>query len=168
MHQHIRKFCRDIAEHIGGNVLEVGSRNVNGSIRDTLPITIGVDMEGGAGVDQIVDVVNLIDTFGPESFDCVVSCDALEHMKDWDESLRNMWGVLKTKGVLVLTMASVTKGLHGYPNDYHRMPLEDMIRMFDGNTVLGSFDVGPSQGVCVIKTVGIDFTVRPRPVRVLL
>jgi SAM-dependent methyltransferase len=165
MHDNIISFAQQHASLISGRVLEVGSLNVNGTVRDVLPITIGVDFREGKGVDVVADVCDLEKLYGPESFDCVVSCDALEHMEHWDESLRNMWAVLKKDGIFLLTIAHPKKAEHGYPHDYHRIELVDMVRMFAGNEIYGSFAYKPSQGVCVKKTGSIDYSVRPFPVR---
>ena len=133
MNPMVMKFAEHNAHRFYGSVLEVGSRNVNGTIRDVLPITHGVDFIEGKCVDTVADVCHLESVFGAESFDCVVSCDALEHMEHWDESLRNMWAVLKKGGIFLLTIAHPDKGVHGYPHDYHRISIEDMRRMFEGN-----------------------------------
>ena len=160
----IYQFCHKHRGKITGNVLEVGSRNINGSIRSTLPITVGIDFIKGEGVDKVMDVVDLLKEFGPESFDCVVSLDALEHIENWDAAWQNMWGVLKPGGIALFTMAGPWKGIHGYPSDYHRMPLGDFIRVFGQNKVLDVFQGGPSLGAIAIKSGDLDMTVRPGPV----
>jgi predicted SAM-dependent methyltransferase len=146
---------------IAGRVLEVGSYNVNGTVRDVLPITLGVDMTEGPGVDEAVNVGDLITRFGNESFDSVVSCDALEHMEHWDSSLMNMWGVLKTGGWMCLTMAALTKGYHGYPSDYHRMTVDNLIKVFGDNKVPKSFVGRTSIGILVCKSAPLDYSIRP-------
>lgn len=162
----ILDFARKHKGKISGNVLEVGSRNVNGSVREVLEISTGVDFIDGPGVDVVCDVNALIDRFGAGSFDCVVSADALEHMEDWDAALVNMWGVLKPEGYFLLTMANPKKGRHGYPHDYHRMGIDLMAKVFAGNDVLDQFEGGPSQGVLVRKlTESVDLTIRPKPVK---
>src|SRR5947208_10127189 len=104
----------------GRHVLEVGSRDVNGSVRlyvESLePASyLGVDIEGGSGVDEICRVENLADHYRPESFDVVVSTELLEHVKDWRAAVTNMKAVLKPMGTLLITTRSVGFKLHGYP-----------------------------------------------------
>jgi SAM-dependent methyltransferase len=164
MHSVILSFAKKNKSLITGRVIDVGSYNVNGQLRDVLPITIGVDMSEGAGVDQVCDVTDLIKTFGIESFDCVCSADALEHMQDWQGALENMWGVLKDGGVMLLTIANPSKGYHGYPHDYWRWELPDFIRLFGENKIVDSFIQNPSMGVCVIKSAPLDYTVKPKSV----
>ncbi|MBA3245524.1 MAG: class I SAM-dependent methyltransferase [Actinobacteria bacterium] len=55
---------------------------------------------------QRASVLDLIETFGPASFDAVVSTQVLEHVPDWVEALRQMHGVLRTDGRLFLTCDS--------------------------------------------------------------
>lgn len=164
MNQAIWSFCSKHKNKIAGEVLEVGSRDINGTIRSVLPITIGIDFIKGEGVDRVMNVGALLDEFGADYFDCVVSCDALEHIEDWDAAWRNIWGVLKPGGVALLTMAGPWKGRHGCPDDYHRMPLNDFVRVFGQNKVLDAFEGGPSLGAIAIKSTGLDMTIRPVPV----
>ncbi len=51
-------------------------------------------------------VLDLMETFGPASFDAVVSTQLLEHVPDWVEALRQMHGVLHPGGGLFLTCDS--------------------------------------------------------------
>lgn len=164
MNGSILEFARKHKGKITGHVLEVGSFNVNGALRDVLPITLGIDMREGPGVDRVLSVSDLLDTFGPESFDCVCSADALEHIEDWEAALINMWGVLKSCGILFLTMANMKKGYHGYPSDWHRWPMDDFKRLFADNAVVDCFEAGPSQGLVVIKATALDLSIKPRAV----
>jgi 2-polyprenyl-3-methyl-5-hydroxy-6-metoxy-1,4-benzoquinol methylase len=166
VHQHILDFAKKHRGRITGRVIDVGSYEVNGGLRSVLPITLGVDMAPGPGVDQVCNVGDLISTFGAESFDSVCSADALEHMEDWDSALTNMWTILKTGGVFLITMANPKKGFHGYPSDYHRMDMDTFKRVFAGNQLHGEFFGGPSMGVCVSKqTPSLDLNIRPLPVK---
>lgn len=166
MHQLILDFAKKHKGRITGRVLDVGSFDVNGALRSVLPVTIGVDMREGPGVDQVCDVTQLIETFGAEAFDAVCSADALEHMEHWDASLVNMWGLLKPGGAFLITMANPKKGVHGYPHDYHRMEMEDFRRVFAGNEIHGEFFGGPSMGlICTKTTDSLDLRIRPFQVK---
>lgn len=161
MNPWIEKFAQRHKQKIQGNVLEVGSFNVNGTVRDIFPITIGTDMREGEGVDEVVNATQLVARFGLESFDCVVSCDMLEHAEDWRGCLSSMWQVLKKDGFLFLTMANMKKGRHGYPNDYWRFDFDTYLSLFRDNEIIDSFLGGPSQGVLVRKTAYLDLTPEP-------
>lgn len=161
MHAYVLNFAKKHAERFSGRVLEVGSYNVNGTVRDHIPVTIGVDMRKGPGVDHVLDASSVLSFYGVNSFDGVVSCDALEHIEDWHGALTNIWGVLKDGGPLLLTMANMKKGVHGYPDDYWRWPMDRWKRLFGANEIVGEFEGGPSQGVCVIKTGPLDLSHQP-------
>src|SRR5215217_7296315 len=95
-------------EVAGRDVLEVGSLDVNGTVRPMVEARgprsyVGVDVVDGPGVDRMVDAADLVEVFGRDSFDVVVSTEMLEHAEDWCQAMLHMAGVLRPGGVLVLT-----------------------------------------------------------------
>jgi len=149
VHNQVRSF---VAGHLGklkGEVLEVGSLNVNGCVRDLVPHAIGTDMRAGPNVDVVVQAENLIEHFGENAFDAVMTLDAFEHIKDWRALVTNMWGVLKPNGWLVITMASPSKGRHAYPDDYWRADWDMIGQIFPDADDMGS--LGVSMGWTVQK-----------------
>lgn len=112
------------AEVAGRRVLEVGSLDVNGSVRfmveHRVPAEyIGVDIMPGPGVDQVADAVDLVDRFGSDSFDVVLCLEMLEHAEDWRATLWSMIRVLRPGGVLVITTRSPGFAYH-HPPDHWR------------------------------------------------
>jgi len=87
-------------------ILEVGSKYVNGSVRPLIEKFfnpkeyIGVDIEKGKFVDIVCDAEKLVDYFGKETFDVVISTELLEHVKDWRKVINNMKEVLKSNGYI--------------------------------------------------------------------
>lgn len=84
-------------------VVEFGSYNINGTIRDqfaSLHYT-GLDWQPG----PCVDVVSLAHDapFAPETFDVVASASMLEHDPYWQRSLAKMVSVLKPDGLIALS-----------------------------------------------------------------
>ncbi len=74
-------------------ILECGSLNVNGSIKDILEVDtnkneyVGLDWRAG----NYVDVVSLAHEYNPgHQFDSVLSASMLEHDPYWDKSITNM------------------------------------------------------------------------------
>jgi SAM-dependent methyltransferase len=91
-------------------VLEVGSRYVNGSVRPLIERFthpkeyIGVDIEKGKFVDLILPAEKIVEYFGTESFDVVISTEVLEHVKDWRCVINNIKNVVR-KGGYILQLA---------------------------------------------------------------
>lgn len=113
------------------DVLEVGSYDVNGSVRGAAERHgprryLGVDIAAGPGVDLVCAAEDLVRRFGEESFDVVVSTEMLEHVPDWKTAIGQMKRVLRPGGGLVLTTRSRGFGLHGYPADFWRFSTDDM------------------------------------------
>ena len=124
--------ARDVA---GRSVLEVGSRNVNGSPRSVVepmqPATyIGVDMESGTGVDQVLSVNALVDSFGEDAFEFVICTEMLEHVQDWRWAISQLKRVTAREGRLVVTTRSPGFPYHGYPHDFWRFTEADFKRIF--------------------------------------
>lgn len=119
----------------GRRVLEVGSLNVNGTVRPYVEglgpeLYFGVDIEAGPGVDEVCDVRKLLERFGESSFDVVISTEMLEHVEDWREVISILKRVVRVDGLLVITTRSPGFGYHGYPYDFWRFEVGDMERIF--------------------------------------
>lgn len=140
--------CLDfIADHLEPkeatkkDVLEVGARDVNGSIRPYVEGLkprhyTGVDIEAGKGVDQVCDAVDLIERFGESMFHLVITTEMMEHVEDWKTVIHNLKGVLRSNGVLFLTTRSKGFPFHGYPSDYWRYEIADMQAIFSDFEIL--------------------------------
>jgi hypothetical protein len=95
------------------NILEVGSLNINGSIRQFFDNCnyIGIDVGEGSGVDV---VCNGEEYQGDDKFfDMTVSCECFEHNPQWVETFRNMVRMTKPLGLVVMTCATVGRAEHG-------------------------------------------------------
>ena len=136
------KSCVEFGEtHItekdikGKTVIEVGSRNINGSFRGIVekyhPVSyIGVDIEEGVGVDQICAAENLLNFFGYGKFDVVICTELLEHIGNWKRIIHNLKNILKSNGILIITTRSKGFPYHGCPFDWWRYEVSDMEDIF--------------------------------------
>lgn len=115
----------------GRAVLEVGSYDVNGTVRPLVerhgPASyLGVDAQAGPGVDEVCDATDLPSRFGPDAFDVVVSCEMLEHAEDWRACLVGAVTVLRAGGLLLLTTRGPGFPRHEFPGDHWRFTVPAM------------------------------------------
>lgn len=142
MHGRLRKWLETHKDKCtkGKRILDVGALHVNGSVRQVLPVSVGVDMREGKGVDVVCKGENLPDKFPEKVFDVVISTDTLEHVENWRGFLRGMWYVLKDDGWFIISIASKKKGRHAYPDDYWRLDedrVKEIFPNYEDYTVMG-------------------------------
>jgi len=96
-----------------GPLLEIGSLDVNGSVRDLFPGAapyVGIDLGPGRGVDVVASGHD----FGRTgAFETVVTTECLEHDPGWHLTLQNIVRVLRPGGTLLLTCATRGRHEHG-------------------------------------------------------
>ena len=92
-------------------VLEVGSLNINGSIRPFFEqcTYVGVDLGEGRDVDVVGKGEEL--TYGDDSFDVVASCECFEHNPEWVATLNNM--IRMCGGLVFFSCATTGRPEHG-------------------------------------------------------
>lgn len=120
-------FTREMVEryHPQPPVLEVGSCNVNGSVKPLFPQDgyIGVDFDDGPNVDQVVEPGANLSLLG--LFNTVVSTEALEHdPRPW-VTFKRIFACLQPGGLFIATARGFTTrggsfGYHAFPSDYWR------------------------------------------------
>lgn len=93
-------------------VVEFGSYNINGSIRDHFICSryTGIDWRPG----PCVDIVSLAHDapFLHNSIDTIASASMLEHDPFWQESITCMVSLLKTSGILLLSWGAAKNPVH--------------------------------------------------------
>lgn len=114
MHASAFNFVQHTAAYIGrvASVLEIGSRNVNGSVRDVFPPStryLGTDIAPGPGVDIVADGATVTIA---EPVDLVVCCEVLEHTADARRIVARALTLLPTNGHLVITCAAPDREPH--------------------------------------------------------
>ena len=100
-------------------VLEVGSRDINGTVRLLFlrawrHIRASISSKGPASMSSSTRT-NSPSTFAPNSFDVVVSTEMLEHDSEFWTSMAMMGEVLKPGGLLLISRARQWLLIHGYP-----------------------------------------------------
>lgn len=122
MHESVLRWAKQkVDEHnlSGLSVLEVGSLDVNGSVRGFFSGDyIGIDMRPGSGVDVVENAHHL--SFPSNSFDAVVCTEMLEHDSEPWSTLLQIGRVLRPDGWLLLTARGFGFPQHDFPSDYWR------------------------------------------------
>lgn len=130
MHHAAWRFVERTAAQIGpvDAVLEIGSRNINGSVRGLFEYDryLGVDLHAGPGVDLVADGATVEP---PHPVDLVVCCEVLEHTDQAEAIVAHALDMLPSGGHLVVTCAgpnrpphSATDGGALRPGEYYRNP----------------------------------------------
>lgn len=97
----------------GQRVLEVGSLNINGTVRDFFSncLYTGVDVAPGNDVDIVAQGQDL--SFPDGSFDVTVSAECFEHNPYWKETFDNMVRMTRKGGLVAFTCAAEGRPEHG-------------------------------------------------------
>lgn len=96
----------------GATVIDIGSRDLNGTYRDLFPESryLGVDIVAGLNVDILMDSPEWA---ALENVDAAISGQTLEHVADIPKLMESLFKVLKPGGLLCIIAPSA-----GPPHDY--------------------------------------------------
>ena len=139
----------------GKRVLEVGSLDVNGSVRGDIVALgpaeyVGIDIRPGPGVDVICDAGDLVARFGENAFDVVVSTELLEHARDWRRVVSNIKRVTRPSGVMIVSTRSYGVDFHRRPFDYWRYEGEDFRAIFS-DVLVEDLQLDPTDPGLLVK-----------------
>ena len=97
----------------GQRVLEVGSLDINGSIRSAFRACdyTGADLSPGPGVDLACPGQML--AFPSRHFDVSLSCECFEHNPFWVETWANMLRMTRPGGLVLMSCATTGRREHG-------------------------------------------------------
>ena len=95
------------------SILEVGSYDVNGTVRKILKSNdyIGIDLTEGPGVDKVIGGQEC--DFDSENFDLCIASEVFEHNPYWRETFKNMYRMTKNYGLVLITCGSTGRPEHG-------------------------------------------------------
>jgi len=117
----MKKFFGFDSEFLPNNplkVLEVGSYNINGTVRDSFNKSrqfsyVGADVAKGPCVDIVCPGHLLAAEDG--FFDFIISCECFEHDMHYEKTLPNIIRMLSPKGGLLFSCATTGRPEHGTP-----------------------------------------------------
>jgi len=94
-------------------VLEVGSLDLNGSVRQFFSGCeyVGIDVGPGNGVDEVCEGQLYAASDG--YFDVAISCECFEHNPHWEATLHNMVRLVPPSGLVIATCATEGRLEHG-------------------------------------------------------
>lgn len=124
------------------SVLEIGSLNINGTVRDFFDAKeyVGVDVADGPGVDVVAQGQDL--DYADKSFDVAVSAECFEHNPYWLETFDNM--IRMSRKYVVFTCGSTGRPEHGTrattPADSPFTVEWDYYRNLDETDFLSNYD----------------------------
>jgi SAM-dependent methyltransferase len=121
MHPGAYKFVQNATEGIGidivnARILELGSYIVNGTVRNIYngcENYVGVDLRPGEGVDVVADATRYCPKADEGRYDLVVTTEMLEHCKEPEAVIRNVYKLLKPGGYFIMTAAGPERAPHG-------------------------------------------------------
>ncbi|MHC4616808.1 MAG: methyltransferase domain-containing protein [Planctomycetota bacterium] len=124
MRDTVRDFVRGL--QLKGRVLDVGSFDVNGNVRDLFEDYTGLDVRPGKNVDVVADAASM--PYPNDHFEVVLCLGTLEHDEHPFDSIKEMKRVLCNRGKLVVVVPGIGFPKHEYPKDYWRFT-EDGVRV---------------------------------------
>jgi SAM-dependent methyltransferase len=99
-------------------VLDIGSYDVNGSLRPLFTNYTGLDMRPGPNVDQVANSHQM--PFPDCEFEVVTCVEMLEHDDNPFKTMQEIHRVLKPGGWVILAASGIFFPPHEYPADYWR------------------------------------------------
>jgi len=94
------------------NILEIGSFDVNGSVRKIFPNSkfTGYDLIPGPNVDIVYDGKDIVSN---ELYDISISSECFEHNPYYKENFHQMISLTKPSGLVIITCATTGRLEHG-------------------------------------------------------
>lgn len=126
-------FLKKFGGEIQGPILEIGSKDYGNTVdfRSLFPgcVYVGVDLESGKGVDDIVDFSKGIGGLDENYFNLCICCSVMEHCAQPWVIAENMTRVLAPGGKLFVSVPWVW-AYHPYPDDYFRFSFSGIKALF--------------------------------------
>lgn len=134
MHASVMEWGHQVVHQHGlaeRSCLEVGSINVNGSLRSLFRgAYTGIDLRPGPGVDRVASGHHIPAADG--AYAVVVCTEVLAHDPAFWLTIGEMHRVLQPLGYLLLTVRGLGFGRNDSPCDYYRFTPEAVWTLLDG------------------------------------
>jgi SAM-dependent methyltransferase len=112
--RYVELLSRRFPAHFrSARVLEIGSLDINGSIRSYFVDCdyVGLDVAPGKGVDVVCEGQKF--EAPDDTYDVVISCEAMEHNPHWVATFKNMIRMCRPGGLVIMTCATTGRPEHG-------------------------------------------------------
>lgn len=112
MHPQAYEWVRQHATDDRVRVLDVGGRNINGTVKDLFPGALlyhALDIRPGDGVDIVADAATWVPVL---PYDVAVCTEVFEHTADWPEICYTIFSALRPGGQAIFTMAGPGRPPH--------------------------------------------------------
>jgi hypothetical protein len=108
----IKPYFKEEFPKLNIKVLEVGSFDVNGTIRGCFNEFnyTGIDLINGPNVDLVCSG-HLFQS--KNKFEIIICCECFEHDIHWKDTFKNMYSLASDHGVIIFTAASLGRLEHG-------------------------------------------------------
>ena len=132
--QWVQMWCQN--RHFD-DVLEIGSRDVNGSVRGLFPNSTyyGIDIVEGPGVDEVADAKDYKPT--AQFYDLVLCLEVFEHDAHWNLIMSTIWRAVSENGMAIITCAT-------YPRPSHSAVDGNQLRENEYYSNVDSYDMAAS------------------------
>ena len=126
-------YLKRLVPAVNGPILEIGSKDYGStsSYRDFYPGQpyVGIDMEAGKGVDQVVDLTQGVGGLPTGHFALGICCSVLEHVRKPWVFAEHVSTLFRPGGVLYMSVPWVWR-YHAYPDDYYRFSWRGIMELF--------------------------------------
>jgi hypothetical protein len=125
MHSEAFAFVKQFSTNNPISVIDIGSRDINGTCRPHFPNAryFGLDLYAGPSVDW---VGTALDYKPPECVDCILCCEVFEHTNEWRDIIARSAAWLTHGGSMIITCAGYGRLPHSHhdgcqlrPNEYY-------------------------------------------------
>ena len=113
-HDYIRYVKNKFPDQfLNKQVVEIGSLNINGTVRIFFDNChyVGLDVAEGKDVDVVCEGQKF--NAPNESFDVAISCECFEHNPEWVATFKNMYRLVRPGGMIIMTCATTGRAEHG-------------------------------------------------------